>query len=148
MKRLGTYVLRLTLDGVPLPGALVRTRIPMRAKNDFDFCLGPTDEDGTLRLTRDQLVDRAMKEKAFFIMDFLDPEFDRIGPLEVLPMSVDDVDLACEAYERFHDVFEYPPNYLENLKKYKRILGTRSGVISAEVLEGRADVVCRSIQIG
>lgn len=54
-----SFAVQVSLDAHPLPGAFFKVRkvrIPMRAENEFRLCFGPTDSNGSLTLSREDLI--------------------------------------------------------------------------------------------
>lgn len=113
-----SFVVQITLDANPLPGAFFMVRIPMRSKNDFWLCFGPTEASGHFTVSREFLLDAALREKNMFMMDYLDPEHDRTGNLAVEPMNVNAVERALNAFAQFKDFMPYPVGYEQGLSAY------------------------------
>jgi hypothetical protein len=108
--------IRVAADGKPAPGMFVCVTLRMARKNDFALGFGPSDQDGRVRISREDLLQEAEKERRFFIMDYGHPEEDFGGELVIKPLNRDDLAKATAAYEVYHDVTDYPPRHKDKLR--------------------------------
>ena len=109
-------------NGRPLPDELVLITIKSAHKNNFDLVFGPTDTNGSLLVTRGELIKQAMDEKSIAQMDYGDPEHDFAGEIIVAPMTPEDIDRALKAYKFFREFTAYPIAWEKHLKRSKEIL--------------------------
>lgn len=136
---------RVLVNGELAPGMFIITRIMTSRKNDFGLGFGPTDVQGQLAITRDDLLREAEKDKRFFIMDYGDPEADFSGELVVSPLNSDALERAVEAYHLYKEVWPYPPSYLEQIQQAQRMLELlRPSKLSVEVKHDGEGIVVRT----
>ncbi len=109
-------------NGRPLSDELVLITIKSARKNNFDLVFGPTDTNGSLLVTREELIKQAMDEKSIAQMDYGDPEYDFAGEIVVAPMTLEDIDRALKAYKFFREFMAYPIAWEKHLKRSKEIL--------------------------
>lgn len=103
----------------------VRIGIKTSFKNDFGFAFGPTNKDGIILITREDLREAARKEKAVAMMDFGDPEYDATGDLEVRTLNRDALERAIKAYDIYYVSGIYPPRYAEHIQEARIILAEK-----------------------
>jgi hypothetical protein len=63
-------VLYCSANGDPMPGAYATLRLPMWNKNQYVLLFGPSDDEGMIRVSGDELTRRANAEQAMFPMDY------------------------------------------------------------------------------
>ena len=115
---------KITAAGQPVAGLLVDARIVTTRKNNFVLLFGPTDENGELTITREDLLRQAEQDRQFFIMDYGDPEGDFSGNLLISIFGREHITRALKAYPLFKDVASFPIDYLKNITQAERILVT------------------------
>src|SRR5437868_951257 len=91
----------LTPDGVPAPGMFVNIRVRMKRKNDYDLAFGPSDGNGEITVTGEDIVKEARQVANFFLMDYADIKADSTGEIMVRTFVADDVRRAILAYREF-----------------------------------------------
>ena len=101
----------------PVEGLIVEVCIKVNLKNDFSSLHGLTDAGGSLSVKKDTLLERALTEKKFFLMDYADPEANFTGVIELTPCSDLMLERALNAYSQFKSVYNYPVGYHEMLKR-------------------------------
>jgi len=96
-------------------GMFAFLKFVMARKNSFDLLFGPSDAEGGIEVTRDQVLNEARKSMELFAMDYMDIESYWTGKLQVTPMNREAVTRALSAYRLFRR-YEYPPDYEKNLQ--------------------------------
>ena len=132
-----------SVNGRPLPNELVCVTIKTNRRNDFPLIFGPTNQNGHITVTREELIGQAMDEKKVAQMDFGDPEYDFTGDIEITPLGLQDIDNALGAYRLFRKAGGYPRNWIRLLKIAKKSLDKlppNSGII-VEVRQGGIEQV-------
>lgn len=121
-------------DGKPLQGVLMRLCVLTTFKNDFYFRFGPTDDNGRVVITRDEMIAQAKRDQELFIMDYGDPEIHSAGELVISIFEREQLKRAIEVYPDFKDVVAFPSNYLNQLQRAQEILANLVGkTISVDV---------------
>ena len=110
-------VVRVTANGHAVGGMFICIKLKMSVRNDFDLVFGPTDDEGGIIVTRENLLSEADKDRSFFLMDYGDPEQDFTGEIIVTALNRESLERALTAYEMFSKVWKYPVGYLEDLHK-------------------------------
>ena len=64
-------ICQATLDGKPVEGVMILAGFGVRAKNVYAFIFGPTNHDGCIIFTRQQVLKRANPHLATAIMDYV-----------------------------------------------------------------------------
>ncbi|HEX6650321.1 MAG TPA: hypothetical protein VF075_12300 [Pyrinomonadaceae bacterium] len=116
-----------TVDGNPLPGVLIQVSIVTSFKNNFHLLFRPTDDQGSVVITRGEMIKEALRDQQLFIMDYGDPETDFAGELVISIFGRERLKGAIKVYPDFKDVADYPPDYLNNLHRAQEILGNLGG---------------------
>ena len=98
----------------PLSSMLVLTRIVMHELNDYWGIFGPTDHDGRVEITRDELIHGAARTKDFYVDEFADLETSMAGLIEVRILDEDGITRALGAADAL-DEYPYDPGYREML---------------------------------
>lgn len=122
MKLPETIEVSIKADGKPLQGVLVDVCIFTTCKNNFHSQFGPSDDNGSVLITRAALISEAKRDQKLSVMDYGDPETNFAGEIEVAILGKDDLLRAIEAYPLFKDVSEYPRDYLRKLHRAQEIL--------------------------
>lgn len=104
-----------------IPGIFVMLKFIMHRKNHFGLLFGPTDREGELEVTREQVLEEAHKSMELFLMDYADIDKFWTGKLEVTPLNRSAVEGALSAYRLFRR-YEYPQQYEENLRATDGVL--------------------------
>ena len=63
-------ICQATRDGIPIPDVMVRIGFGVLRKNAYAFIFGPTNHDGCVVITREEVLRRADEELNMAIMDF------------------------------------------------------------------------------
>lgn len=136
--------IRVLADGRPAAGMFVCVTLRMTRKDDFGLGFGPTGEDGGLRVSREDLLREAEKERRLFIMDYGHPEDDFSGEILVKPLNRKALQQAIAAYDTYQLVTPYPPRYAEQVQKAHATLE------QCEIAELSAEVKCANgnVRIG
>jgi len=113
---------RVLVDGTPTVGMFVCVTIRMTRKNDFGLGFGPTNEEGELMISREDLLREAEKERRLFIMDYTHPEDDFAGEVVVTPLNREALAQAITAYDTYQQVTPYPPRYAEQVQEARMLL--------------------------
>lgn len=84
-------------------------------KNPFNLAFGPSDEQGKVIVSRDQILLEARKTIDLFPMDHWNIEFDWTGALQATPRNRESLSRALSAIRLFRS-YDYPPGYEEALR--------------------------------
>jgi hypothetical protein len=107
--------LRVSSHNQPLASLLVLTRIIMHDLNDYWGIFGPTDQQGMLEISRDDLVRGAHKTRAFNAEEFADVETQLSGLIEVRVLDESGIERALEAAASLPD-YPYEQDYVPKLE--------------------------------
>jgi hypothetical protein len=106
---------RVSSRNDPLPSLLVLTRIVMHELNDYWGVFGPTDHDGSLAISRQELEQNALATREYYPEEFAHLETHMSGLIEVRIMDEAAVDRALEAAIELPE-YPYPADYVERLR--------------------------------
>jgi hypothetical protein len=106
---------RVLSNQTPLASLLVLTRIVMHELNDYWGVFGPTGADGSVSVTRADLVQSAERTRSYLPEEFADVETHLAGLIEVRIMDEPAIERALEAADALPE-FPYPPGYAEQLR--------------------------------
>ena len=106
---------RVSANNAPLGSLLVLTRIVMHELNDYWGVFGPTGADGSLTITRADLLQSAQRTRGYYQEEFADLETNLAGLIEVRIMDEPAIDRALEAATELPE-FPYPANYADTLR--------------------------------
>lgn len=98
-----------------LPALLVLTRIVMHELNDYWGVFGPTDTDGSVMISREELAHSAQVTREFYPEEFAHLETHMAGLIEVRVMDETALDRALEAADELPE-YPYPLHYIERLR--------------------------------
>ena len=145
MKLPERIAIRVLADGRPVAGVFASVTIRTTRKNDFGLGFGPTNEDGGLVISREDLLREAEKERRLFIMDYGHPEDDFTGEIVVRALNREALQRAIAAYDAYHQVTPYPARYAEQIQEARTAL-EESGAseLSVEVKHMNGDVRVRA----
>ena len=119
-------LIRCTADGEILPGAFVTVRVPMWSKNQYMLVFGPSDAEGFIRVSGDELAAQAQAVQAAFPMDYMTFPGDWTGGLGVEVLDAAGVQGLREAIGLWGEHF-YPPNFADTLDGYEQRLRALDG---------------------
>ena len=147
MKLPETIEVSIKADSEPLQGVLVHVCIFTTSRNNFHSLFGPTDDNGSVLITRAALIAEAKRDQKLFVTDYGDPETNFAGEIVVAIFGRDDLLRAINAYHQFKDVAEYPRDYLRKLHRAQEIIDklpdTKIGI--DVVYEQAEDVTVRTV---
>ena len=109
-----------------LPGAYVAIRLPMWKKNQYVLVFGPSEADGNVRISHDELVARAREEQDAFPMDYASFPSEWTGGLGAQVLDREGVQRLREAIELWGERF-YPPEFARTLDDYEQRLRELEG---------------------
>jgi hypothetical protein len=112
----------LTVSGHPVAGLLVRVAIAPTRKNGFISFHGPSDEDGSITVTREDILRAADRTVGLALMDYGDPEADAAGSLHVVPLDRQAIANALEGYERYKRYAVFATGYRDLLVEADQVL--------------------------
>ena len=116
-------VLLLALvNGVPLDGAWFTLTLPMRRKNPYRLMFGPGSPEGTLIVTRDEILREVKKVRDLFLMDYEDPALGWTGVIEVRVMNRSDIANVLLAYNTYRAADVYPSDMPTSLTQFEATL--------------------------
>lgn len=114
--------IRVLGDGRPLQGMFAVVEVDMRVKNNFYFLFGPSDSEGRIQVSREQLLQEEKKALSFALMDYRGLEGWATGRVFVRTLNRDGIDAALKAYDKFSPSYRYPDDYRTNLEATSRLL--------------------------
>jgi len=136
--------IRILADGRPLAGMFVRVDLKAKWRSDFSLGFGPSDEQGVLVITYEDLIRQARELCDFFIMDYGDPEKDLAGEIVVAAKNREALLRATEAYDSFQHVVQFPPRYAEQIQEARMLLDElRPKRLSVEIEHDGEGIVVR-----
>ncbi len=109
-------------EGEPVQGLMLLVQLKTTRKNPYTLTLGPTDDNGQAVLLRSELEQQAAGELSLGIMDYIPLDKGFSGTIELRVMRGDQLDAALRAYEMFHRVYNYPPDYQATMMRAKEII--------------------------
>ena len=106
----------------------------MSRKNAHHFIFGPSNAEGQIEVTGQQILKESRKNQDLFIMDYAHLPSFWTGSITVSPMNREALQRALYACRLFRK-FEYPPNYEQDLLAAEAMLGrTPDAELSITVL--------------
>jgi hypothetical protein len=105
----------IQVGGQPTKGMFVTLKFLTTRKNPYDLLFGPSDEHGSVGITREQVLNEARRTMEFFLMDYGEIETEWTGKVQVTPMNRESIARALSAFRLFKRSYEYPPGYEESL---------------------------------
>ncbi len=118
---------------------LVLLKFLASKRNPFDFVFGPSDAQGKIEVSRDQILSEARKTIDLFPMDHWNIEVDWTGVLRATPMNRESLGRALSAVRLFGS-HNYASGYEESLRAADAILAEK------DKAEMAATVVCDASQ--
>jgi hypothetical protein len=112
----------LTVAGRPISGLLVRVAIAPTRKNAFVSYHGPSDETGTVIVTRNDILRKAEQTLSLGLMDYGGPESDAAGSLHVAPLDRQAIAKALVGYEQYKRYTVFDTGYRDHLVKADQVL--------------------------
>ncbi len=106
----------ITAEGEFKPGLAVLLRFGMSEKNDYYYFVF-LDDKGQAEVSIDELLKSFDQDRNFFLMDYSNPRFAFTGQVEAHVKTSKEIEGVMREYEKYKRHFNFPPNYLENLKK-------------------------------
>jgi len=113
------------------PGMVIGLRFGMSRKNDFYYRLY-LDEDGQAQVERDELLRAFDEDRNMFLMDYAEPRAFFSGEIEAHVLTKEEIEAAIRAYDTFKIHWDYPPDYLSNLRKALTINPESRCILSVE----------------
>jgi hypothetical protein len=114
----------IEVGGLPTAGMFVMLKFQTGKKNPFNLLFGPSDEQGKIEVSRDNILSEARKEIDLFPMDHWNMEVDWTGALRVTPTNRESLARALCATRLFRS-YDYGRGYEESLSAADAILGRR-----------------------
>jgi hypothetical protein len=118
--------IRCTADGEPLAWAFVTVQLPMWSKNQYALVFGPSDGNGVIRVSGDELAAQARAEQDAFPMDYATFPADWSGAIGVEVLDQAGVQRLREAMRVWGEGF-YPPEFGRTLNAYEQRLRALEG---------------------
>jgi hypothetical protein len=103
----------VTAIGEFKPGLAVILKFGMSQKNDYHYIVFLGD-DGKAQVGADELLREFDQTRNFFLMDFKNPREFFNGHIEARFLKKEEIEKAITGMFKYYD---YPQNYLENLKR-------------------------------
>jgi hypothetical protein len=100
----------------------------MRRKNSYRFSLGPTDAEGELRITAEQLSGMARNINSFFLMDYVGLDAGWTGEIIIKPVDQKGLTRLRGAYETWGESGFYGSDFASDLDRLESALQDADGV--------------------
>jgi hypothetical protein len=115
----------IEVGGQPTVGMLVILKFLTARKNPYELAFGPSNERGTIEVSRDQILSEARKVVDVFPTDYWNIEVDSTGLLRVTPMNRESLDRALSAFRLYRGGYDYGTGYQESLRAADHTLAQR-----------------------
>jgi hypothetical protein len=119
-------VIRCTVEDEPLAGAIATVRLPMWSKNQYALAFGPSDAEGFIRVSGDELAARTNDVVAASPMDYLAFPGGWTGGLGAEVIDLAGVQRLRDAMGVWGEQF-YPADFARTLDAYERRLHKLEG---------------------
>jgi len=106
----------------PIADLMLLIELKTVRKNAYNIIAGPSDQEGVVVITYDEIMKQAGKQLELALMDFDPIEKAFTGDISVKVMSYEDLKNAIGAYELFKSVGWYPEYYRDHLEKAMQIV--------------------------
>jgi len=106
---------------LPITGVFISLLAKTDYKNSFSFLFGPSDREGKIAISWEEIVKRANETAQFWIMDYGSFEKTFIGELEVGFADEGRLKRALKAYSDYNGAFSFPPGYEVNVRRAMQI---------------------------
>jgi hypothetical protein len=136
-------------SGQQMRGMFVTLKFLVARKNPYNLVFGPSDEQGRIVVTRDQIIGEAKKSLDLFLMDYGDLETEWTGKLRVTPMNRESIERALSAVRLFRRVHKYPPGFEEALRAAAAVLAQMSeaGVSATVQCETEEPITIETVSV-
>ena len=94
--------------------ALIHLTLCTNSKNNYSFIIGPTDSEGEVSISKNEIINRANNTLKLAIMDYDILEENFTGEIKAKTMNKTDIGNAFAAYE-IYGKDNYPKNYIVKL---------------------------------
>jgi hypothetical protein len=108
-----------TTDDRPVAGMPIMVTVKMTQQNDYHLVAGLTNTEGKLDISGRDLLREVEESLRLFPSDYAPLSGDAAafaGELVVHPLTVPEIESALRAYELYHDITPYPPDYKQMLQ--------------------------------
>jgi hypothetical protein len=105
----------LSLRDQALAGGWVFVDLPMYRKNSYRLFFGPTDDDGLVVITREELAEQARKTNNFFVMDYVGLGPDWTGEVSLRPVNLQAIEQVRTGFATWESAGFYPSDFLEQM---------------------------------
>ena len=116
MSQIPDLEVRCAVDEEPVAGAWVSATLHMTDKTDFVSFHGPSDKEGLVAVTSDDILEWTKRNRAFAPNDYLDPEQDWAGTLTLAPLTPEAARAAIKFYKMFQEQLDYPETFAQDLR--------------------------------
>ena len=100
----------------PVVDLLVMLRLSTNHKNNYSLILAPTDSSGRSSISKEDLINDAIKTADLALMDYVPLEESYTGEIQAKVMTKTDVEHAIKAYE-IYGADHYPNDYINILNR-------------------------------
>jgi hypothetical protein len=109
-------ICQATLDGCSVAGVMIRAGFGVVAKNAYAFIFGPTNHDGCVVITRDEVIKRADEELNGAIMDYVPLKGGFSGDISLRAIGPEEIQQALKGYKIYHAFSWFPSRYKKELE--------------------------------
>ncbi len=113
-------------DGKPIKGLLCLLTAETNYKNSFSLVVGPSNSDGLMSVTKEDILAKANEDARMFLMDYGDPLECITGSFTAIPMNLSKLNAAKNAYKSFRKSYHYPSRYIESIENAIQLLSKSS----------------------
>lgn len=109
--------LQSRVNGLPFSGVFCLVRLKALRKNDFTAIIGPTRNDGILRVGWNEIVEQILDDIRLGQMDYASLSNDFSGDIEIEPLNIRCLKGALDAYQIYRGIGRYPKNWQDCLQR-------------------------------
>jgi hypothetical protein len=114
-------LLTVLADEEPVQGLIVRSELVMDLKNNYTCLHGPSDPDGSMRITANDINTGIKLSLQIGLMDHARIEHFS-GVTNITPLNRDDICRALRGYETWSRHCNFPAGYAEMLRAVQQTL--------------------------
>ena len=118
--------LQVFADEKAVEGILCLLTAESNYKNNFNSIIGPSDSNGNIYISRENILSNANEDVKNFMMDYGNPLNCITGNYTITPMSISELNKAKAAFKSFNEFFQYPTGYINTIKNAISLLSNSS----------------------
>jgi hypothetical protein len=118
--------IQVLADSKPIQGMVCLLTATSKYKNDFNTIVGPSDSNGHIIVSGEDILASANEDANLFLMDYGDPINCITGNFIVTPMTLSKLIAAKDTYKSFNKSYHYPPHHIESIEHAIKLLSESS----------------------